>query len=237
MALNANSVLSTRKSIPPMEPGTYPARLCQVIELGLQPDTFKGEEKAPKIRMMLTYEMSDAFLQDENGQDMEDKPRWLSEQMWLFSLKADKAVSTARYNVFDPQGVKGGDFVACLEAPVNVTVVQDPGKGKNAGKIFNKVGGVSAMRQKDAEKCPPLVNAPRAFTWDDPDIEMFMGFPDYIKNIIRNALNFKGSDLEKALAGVKTEAKPEKQEAAKPGQPVKAATLAEELDESPDNPY
>jgi hypothetical protein len=233
MSLNASTVIvkRNRKEIPHLAAGTYPARLAQVIELGLHPDSFEGEEKSPKIKMKLTYELVDTFLTDEEGQDMPDKPRWISEDVWLFSLGAEKAKSTLRYKAFDPQGVHGGDFVGCLDTPVNVSVVEDPGKGKNKGKTFNKIAGVSAMRPKDAEKCPPLVNKSKFFLLDNPDIELFMTFPDYIKNVIKSNLEYAGSPLEKALAGVK-EAAPEKQT---DKQATKAADLSEELDDS--NPY
>ena len=67
---------------PDMEPGTYGARLVQILILGVQPQReFKGEAKPPKLEIMLTYEFNDEFMKDEDGEDILDKPRWLSETM------------------------------------------------------------------------------------------------------------------------------------------------------------
>ena len=59
-----------------LEPGTYPVRLVGIVDLGTQnqPD-YKGEKKAPAHTIALTYKFVDEFMKDENGDDIEDKPR------------------------------------------------------------------------------------------------------------------------------------------------------------------
>lgn len=218
MTLNANKVsfANPSKKYEPLEAGTYPARLAQVIDLGMQPDNGSFGEKPPKNRILTTYEFCDEFLKDEDGQDMPDKPRWLSEQFWLFSRKAEKAISTARLNALDPQDIHGGDFAPLLGTPVNVTVVQDPSR-KTPGVVYNNIAAVSPMRQKDADKCPPLVSPPKFFTLDDPDIEVFMSLPTYVQDIIKKNLEFGGSKLEQMLSGVKNPTKaPPKEVKTKP---------------------
>ena len=75
-----------------IEPGTYPGRLVQVIDFGLQPQRpFKGQDKPPAYELGTTYELVDEFMKDENGEDIEDKPRWVSESFPFHSLAADKA--------------------------------------------------------------------------------------------------------------------------------------------------
>ena len=113
MGINAKEAGSNTPKHPPLEPGTYPARLIQVLDLGLQLQRpFQGQEKPPAHEIMLTYECADAFLLNEDGEEMKDKPRWISESMPLFSLGAERAKSTARYNTLEPTGVKRGDFGA-----------------------------------------------------------------------------------------------------------------------------
>ena len=89
MTLKANEVPSNGTRQEPIEPGSYPARLVQVIDLGLQPQEYLGEEKAPKIEITTTYELSDEFMKDEEGNDIEDKPRWVSE---TFPLNPQPAI-------------------------------------------------------------------------------------------------------------------------------------------------
>lgn len=202
MALNASKIGGNKKEskfqMDPLEPGVYPTRLVQLIDLGLQPQRpYQGQEKPPAHEIMLTYEFVDEFLKDEDGNDVEDKPRWYSETIPLHPLIADRAKSTQRYNALDPEGKYGGDFVKCLSTPVNVTLVHN----QNGDKLYVNVANIAAMRPRDAAKCPELVNEPKYFDLDDPDVNVFGSLPEWIQDKIKKNLNFKGSKLEAALAG------------------------------------
>lgn len=217
MAINARNVPSSSGPRPdPMDPGTYPGRLVSIIDLGIQPQVYQGEEKSPKQEIMTTYEFLDEFLKDEEGEDIEDKPRWLSETFTLNSLDQDKAKSTQRYYALDPTEEHGGDWEMLLGSPAMITVVQNPGKGKNAGKIFEKIANVSAMRAKEASKAKPLVNETRFFDMSNPDVELFLSLPDWVQKKIKDGLEFEGSlldtKLKKHTGKSKKETKKEKPE-------------------------
>lgn len=210
MALNAKNIPSSGKQFAPqanIEPDVYPARLVQIIDLGLQPQRpFNGEDKPPANEIMFTYELVSEFMKDEEGNDIEDKPRWISETMPLRSLQSENARSTARYHAFDPENKFDGDFAACLEVPVNVTVVNN----KSGDKIYDNVANVSPMSAKKAATCPDLVNPTKVFDLDAPDMEVFNALPKWIQEKIRGNLNFKGSLLEQSLQKQSKEAaKPE----------------------------
>jgi hypothetical protein len=209
--LNANNVPGNSKfKREVLDPDVYPGRVVQVIDCGLQNQRpFKGQEKPPAHELIVTYELSDQFMHDEEGEEIPDKPRWLSENFPLHNLLAEKAKSTARYNAFDPEHVYQGDFSQVLNAPVNITVVVEDGSGKNAGKKFEKVAGVSPMSAKKAEKLPKLINEPKFFDLDNPDVKVFNSLPKWIQEKIKSNLNFNGSPLQKLLGEqVKEEAKP-----------------------------
>lgn len=200
MAINARNVPNNSGPRPdPMDPGTYPARLVSIIDLGIQPQEFNGEEKAPKQEIMVTYEFLDEFLKDEDGEDIEDKPRWLSETFTLNSLDQDKAKSTQRYYALDSTEEYGGDWEQLLDSPAMITVVHNIGKGKNAGRIYEKVANVSAMRAKEASKAKPLVNPTRFFDMSEPDVELFLSLPDWVQKKIKDGLEFSGSPLDELL--------------------------------------
>ena len=56
----------------PMDAGTYPARIVQVLDMGVQEQQpFKGEPKPPVQELMVTYEFADEFIKDEEGNDVE----------------------------------------------------------------------------------------------------------------------------------------------------------------------
>lgn len=211
MGLNIKQGIGGQKlSFKLMEPGSAPARLVQVIDLGLQPDMYKGVEQAPKQRLLFTYEFPYEFMLDDDGQELKDKPRWLSEDMPWYNLNATKAKSTERYNAFDPAGAFDGDLEKCLGAPVMVTIIHNPGKGKNAGKVFENIDNVSAMQSKMAANLPQLVNAPRIFSLEEPDMDIFMALPKFIQDRITSNLEFAGSKLEKLIGATNKESTPPK---------------------------
>ncbi len=219
MGLNANKVAGNggnRVEQPVLDAGTYPCRLVQVLDLGIQPQRpYQGQEKPPAHEIMLTYEFLDEFMIDENGDEQEDKPRWLSETMPFHSLQADKARSTKRYYALDPNEACEGDFTKLVGTPCLVTIVNNAGKGKNAGKIYSNIANVAAMRERDAQKAPDLVNPPKVFVLDEPDMEVFGSLPQWLQDKIKENLEFKGSKLDELLNGKvkeKKKAKPEVEE-------------------------
>lgn len=218
MGLNANKMAhtggnKTGAAQAPIEPGTYPVRVAQIIDLGLQKQRpYQGQEKPPAYEIMLTYELLDEFMVDEDGNEDEDKPRWLSETLPLRSLKAEKAKSTQRYYALDPSEEFDGDFTQLIGVAANASIVQNAGKGKNAGKVYNNIASLSPMRAKDAAKAPELKNDSKVFDLDSPDLDIFEKLPDWIQEKIKENLEYEGSKLQKALEGAPAEAEEELEE-------------------------
>lgn len=228
MTLKSSNAPSNSKPQEPIDPGSYPARLVQVIDLGLQPQKFEGEEKPPKNEITTTYELADEFMKDEEGNDILDKPRWVSETFTLNSLNSDRAKSTQRYFALDSEAKYEGDWSKLLETPATVTIINKAGTGKNKGKVYNNIGSVSAMRPKDAARLPELKNPAKFFDLDAPDVELFLSLPDFIQKKIREGLEFNGSKLDELLQNHK--GKPsEKKETKKP-------VVEEEEDGIPEDP-
>ena len=197
MALKATSVSADSN---PLEAGSYPGRLLWVFDLGKQVQLpYQGQERPPVHKILLTYEFSDEFLQDEDGNDIADKPRVISEQIPLYPLTSERATSTKRYFAMDPANIHEGDFAELVNVPVMLTVVQNA--SKKTGKIYNNLAGLSPMRVKDVNNLSPLVNEPRVFDLDVPDMEVWAKMHDWVKEIITNNLDFQGSALQARLAG------------------------------------
>lgn len=231
MALNARKVQSKSKGQQQeaMEAGTYPARVVQVVDFGVQEQrAFQGQDKPPAQTIYMTYEFLDEFCKDENGEDVEDKPRWLSEQFPLFSLEADLAKSTKRYYALDPDENFGGDFTLLVGSPCMVTINQYGPEGN----LKNGVSSVAPMRPKEAAKAPELVNPPKVFLIDEPDLEVFKSLPEWMQGKIKEGLEFKGSALDKALNGnkqaPKSKAKPDRKA---PVEEVEEPEVEEDEDE------
>lgn len=217
MALNSSKIKGNnpdRVDQPAIEPGVYPARICQIVDLGLQTQRpFQGKEKPPANEISISYELVDCFMVDKDGKEQEDKPRWISEIIPLYDVsKADKSKCSQRYKAADPNNNFGGDFSKIVDIPVNVSIVHN----QQGDKLYINVANIAAMRPKDADKCPPLKNPHKVFDLDDPDVEVFLSFPDWLQERIKKNLQYNGSPLQLKLEG-KPAAKaeqPKKQEAA-----------------------
>lgn len=211
MALNTNKLpknnAGDRIEQPLIEAGVYPARIVQILDMGLQAQKpYQGQEKKPINEISITYELVDCFCIDKEGNEDEDKPRWISETLPLYRVDQDKAKSTQRYLAADPNNVFGGDFSKLVDTPVNVTLVHN----KSGEKTYVNIASIAAMRVRDADKCPPLKNDPKVFDLDEPDMEIFGSLPEWIQEKIKKNLNFNGSKLQAALNGEKFEQKEEK---------------------------
>lgn len=183
---------------PILEVGTVPARLVRVIDLGVQArPAFNGQEKPPAHMVDFTYELLDVFMVDKDGKEIEDKPRWISEQFAIMHPSADLATSTKRVKALDPENRFDYDLTKLIGQPCMVTI----GHKQSKGKTFANVIGVTPMRAKDAEKAPGLKNDPIVFSLDEPDLETFNKFPEWLQEKIKSNLEYKGSKLQKLLEG------------------------------------
>ena len=200
MGLNAKKVKSVASGPQqaPIEEGGYPARIVQIIDLGVQDQrAHKGKVKPPCQQITIVYELLDEFCLDEDGEEMLDKPRWVKETIPFHPLSSDLATSTKRYRVLDPEEKFDGDFTLCVDVPINLVIVNNT-KGD---KTYNNVGGISPLRPKEAKKAGPLVNPITIFLMDEPDIEVFNKLPDWQQGDIKKAHDYPGSKLQALVEG------------------------------------
>lgn len=221
MGLNLKNVPrsqnANRVEQPVLEVGTYPARLVQIIDCGIQPQKpYQGNEKPPAHEVRLTYELLDVFMIDEEGNEEEDRPRWVSETITLASPDKDLAKSTKRYKALDPDIVHDYDFTKLIGYPCMITIAHGANK-KNPDRPYENIGNVTTMRKAQADKAVALKNEPKVFVLDEPNLETFLSLPTWMQDYIKSNLQYAGSALEKALAGHG----PAKAEGGKP--PVKKA--------------
>jgi hypothetical protein len=208
MALNAKTAEGGGKSVPTLDAGAYPARLVIIASLGLQEQSFNGEKKDPRIQIQTVYELLDEFMEDEDGNELPDKPRWMWEDFSMFNLASEKANSSKRYVALDPELKYEGDWSKLIGTPCTITLVVNEGRGKNKGKMYNNIANVSTMRSKDADKAPELVGTPLVFDHEEPDVDVFKALPDAIQGKIKESLDFKGGPLDVALGGAPQKEEP-----------------------------
>ena len=228
MALQAPEFTGTKRTPQAaLEAGSYPARIARVIDLGLQPTTdFNTKQPGkPVHKISVTYELVDAFMLDDDGNELEDKPRWVPEDFSLLPLKSDRATSTKRMLAIDPKGTLKGDWSQALGMPCSVVLIQYETK-KNPGVIRNKVDNVTTIRPRDAANMADLQNDAKFFDLSDPDVEFFNSLPSWQQDVIKSNLEYAGSVLEARLGGTP---EPKKDEPAKKAAP--APEVADDEDE------
>lgn len=204
MAINASTAPSgggVKQA--PIAIGSHVARLVQVIDLGMQPQSWGNQVKEPARKINLTYELGYEFMKDTDGNEDKEKPRWIGEDFVLHNLSADLAKSTKRCNALDPEGKYKGDFAKMLGEACTITVVHNKG---NNGNIYANISLVSPVVKGMA--VPALKNQPKVFDLDNPDLEVFKSLPSFIQNKILGGVNYPGSKLAHLLDGeVEGEAK------------------------------
>lgn len=210
MGLNASKVEAPKsnKTFKTIEAGNYMGRLVHVIDLGVQEQQpYKGQEKPPVQKIRLTYELANEFLEDEDGNPMEDKPLHVSEDMPLYSLSAENAKSTKRVKALDPSNKLQGDLSKMIGTAVTITIVHNKSK-KDPEKVYANIGNVTPAMK--GVPVPELIQEPKVFDLDAPDLEVFGSLPEWVQDIIKGNLNFPGSKLAELL-GDSSEAPEEEQ--------------------------
>lgn len=209
-----------------MEAGSYPARVVRVVDWGVQPPHPQDKYgKGPVHKISVTYEFPEEFIKDEEGNDVEDKPRWQAEQFALRPLSSDLATSTARSKAIDVDGKFDGDWSQYLGLPCEpVLIINDKG--------YNKIVGVNPLRKAKAAKLEDLKNPAFFFDLANPNLEDFEKLPKWEQAQICKNVNFKGSKLYDLLGGVPVEwEKGQKQEEKKADEPKQ--TEQEQVDNDP----
>ena len=197
MPINLNELPKPEKMQAPVLPiGNYPARLVQVIDLGLQ----LGYQDKPTYKVWMTYELVDEFMVDEEGKELTDKPRWISEELAVYPPGTERAKSTERLLALDPGNKNNGDLAAMVGSPCNVSLGHNPNK-KNPDRPYEKVQGLSAVREKDAKKMEELKNDSVVFDLANPDLDVFNSLPQFLQDKITSNLEFQGSKLQQLVGG------------------------------------
>lgn len=161
--------------------GAYPSRVVQVIRLGTQEDEWKGVTKhVPKV--LVAFEIPEKTIEI----DGEEKPRWLSIQMTESNGEKAKfrklCTAAALHKTIDYEH-------DLLGAPVTITVGTTSG-GKD------KITDIASVPKSFVKAVPELANDPVFFDIDEPDMDVFNTFPDFIKEMIVAAPEWNGGDVD-----------------------------------------
>lgn len=185
MALIAKEKTGGGSNFTPIEAGTYPARCCGVIDLGLQHIEWQGQSKEQE-KVLLMFE----FPTERIEVDGEDKPRWLSIR-YTVSLHEKsglrKTLDAWRGKPMTPEELRGFNIGSLLNAPCMVTVINKEGSN---GNIYANIGGIS--KPMKGIPIPELENDPILFDMEAADAEeTFKKLPEWVQNIVEESVTWK----------------------------------------------
>ena len=179
--------------LPPV--GNHLARCYRVIDLGTQKTTFKGEDKAQK-KIMVVWEL--------HGDDPEGNPMVTPDGRPLVVSKrftpslSPKATLRAflvawRGKQFDDDELQGFKMQNILDKWCMVNVTHDAGTD---GKTFCNVSSISPVPAVIKKAGLPEGSNPTVwFDIDEPDMETFNAFPDYLKKIIAKSPEWQKREM------------------------------------------
>lgn len=168
-----------------IEDGTYPARLVQVIDLGVQEltDYKTGEVKGTANRVYLCWEFPTETIEVKG----EIKPRWQGKEYTI--SYHEKAALPGVIKALDPKG-EAKYLSDLLGKPCMVGIGSTSGGNAKITGVFQLAKGMPVDE---------LQNPARAFDFSDPDVEVFKLLPEFLQDKIKGAVNFEGSRLEELL--------------------------------------
>lgn len=186
--------------------GVYLARCYKMVDIGTQkvPYTPPGGKTVIKdTRQIILYW---ELLADQKGNNvfMEDGERVFSisnTYTWSMNKKANlrAVLDNWRGEPFTEEEANGFEITKVLGTYCQLQVVHK--KSKDGSKTYANIGAVMAAEQTDYR-----VNEDSSFSIDNPDMEMFESFPEWLKNKIAEAKEWEGQGDTPVRAGKITEA-------------------------------
>lgn len=174
-----------KNNIPRMEVGVYMARVVRLVDLGVQRREYKGEVKLPQQKLQFTFEFPTELIKVGD----EEKPRWMSKAYGVSFTELSSLTPLLKALKVTEEEFKANPECV-LNRPCQLTV--DGYKDKNGD---DKVAIGQATQVMKGMEVAPLFNDTSSFSIDDPDMEMWDTFPNWMKDIIRSAENFVDSPL------------------------------------------
>jgi hypothetical protein len=175
--------------------GSHLARCYRVIDLGTQKTTWNGVEKAAK-KCMIVWELHG---ENEKGEPLiTDDGRPLAVSRRFTPSLSEKAALKAflvawRGREFTKEEKEGFHLKNILDKWCMINITHDTG---NNDKTYANVSSVSPVPVAIKKAgLPDGINPLVWFDIDEPDMEVFDAFPDYLKKIISETPEWKMREI------------------------------------------
>ncbi len=185
MSIIATNTAQQRELIPA---GNYIARCYQMIHIGTIQELIMGEVKTVnKVRIGWELPEERRVFKTENG----EQPFVISKEFTLSMHEKSnlrKTLASWRGKDFSEDEVKAFDITKLLGVPCMLNVIHKQGK-RDPSKSYEEIAGVTPLPK--SVKCPPQENKNLVLQYDDFDIVVFEGLPDFIKDKIKVSEEYK----------------------------------------------
>ena len=187
-----------------LDEGYYLGRMVEYIELGMQPDSFEGKEKAPVKQFRIGFMLWGEGATREDG---------TGAYMRSFPIKEGRNPKSTAFKCFSKLNWadKGTAFAHLLGDPVMVSVVDYQAKDGTTKCKIDLTGFLPPI-DPITKKPYPVPDAPddayKIFLWDNPTPEdwasLYIDSNNFVQETILNAKNFPGSLVELMLSKAST---------------------------------
>jgi len=163
--------------------GMHVARCYKLIDLGTQKKTYEGVDKGEARKIRVTFELLGEDVM-KSGEPFSISKTWVLSMHEKASLRKD--LSSWRGKPFTPAEEASFDVSKLLGTYCMLNLTEEHGSD---GKAYTKISAITPMI-KGMPK-PEPVNAAAIFDLDDPDMEMFDGFGDKLKDTIKESREWR----------------------------------------------
>jgi hypothetical protein len=172
-----------------MEPGNYPAILCEFVEIGTVMTSFQGGPEKPVKKIMLGFEIPSERV--KFGDEPERAQLIRMEFSQYLSPKASLRgfLNAWRGKDLTEDELKGFNLLSLMGASGLLNVGHKPGTGKNVGKTFYEALGMSRLPKGSAK--PEPFTAQRVLTYRKWSWEIYSGLPKYIQDKMKISKEYK----------------------------------------------
>ena len=186
MSLGFNS---GKKVMPNIGNGMYPARVVQILDFGVQRvEDIDGNIKILP-RVWVTFEFPTKRIEVEEDGKKVDKPRWLGKE-YTHSDNEKSNMYKLVTNLKPDFNFEVNTLVDILGLPGMVQVGTTSGEKDKVVSVSPPVEGM---------EIPELYNPTVSFDMSDPNMDVFLGLPVWMKRKVLESEDYPGSVLQHML--------------------------------------
>ena len=180
MTLILSEVKKGGKDFGRVDDGTYPARIVQVVDFGIQPQTdWKTKEPVDsKPRVMITWEFATSRIELENDEGTTSLPRWTGKEYTVSN--SDMSNLMKLVGTLAPKA-RGLDELVNL--PCMVQIGSTSGGNAKVEQVLKPIEGMDVA---------PLEKSSMFFDFDHPEEALFKELPIWQRRKIMEAENYEG---------------------------------------------